>query len=669
MTILNRLRGYRAHLFGHSLIGIGLLLVLAGGGKAPVAFYAASTVLCVSVLVASRAPWGWNRLSSHPASPALLGFLLWGIASTFHSPAPMQSFPHLFKFLVYALFGAACLLWEEPHKRLFLHLSVLGAAVQSVLIITELFGVHPFLFLVGNRNYTALFLVSVSLILLARTLDDPSPRRLLPGSGVILLSAAVFLLSSRIATLSWMAGTGFLLIRRYSVRGTIVVLSSLAVALFITDPVAIEQFLKWQDPFAFSRLSIWRSALLGILQKPLLGWGPGQFPSLYQTHALPIRNSPVLYGHTTPFAHNEFLQLAAEYGIPATVFLVWGILRTFRRYHRAALPPSFWAVSLTFLLFSLCDFPFYLPFNGLWMMAFMTAGGPTLPVENPGRMNPGVRLALAGLALFSLTRWGSASLERLGHPEASLTINPWNISLRRQLADDILHKTAGPVDRARGLLEKALRLSPRDAESWHDLSHLYLVHERPPQRESGLEARRFAGLYYPTYAPWYLETAKILADAGSLESAKAHVKKAIQYEPNYWSAHLELGILFRREGNPEKAVRWFEHLRTEHQRSTGRMETSRDLYSGIILAFPSDELFLETARAWMDLGRHDVALGAAERANPDNPSVLLTLAEIHFRRKDYRTALHILEELKKKDPKNPALDNNIDLVRRKVGRS
>ncbi len=84
------------------------------------------------------------------------------------------------------------------------------------------------------------------------------------------------------------------------------------------------------DPRAYFRVYVWVSAIHMALAQPLWGFGPGTFGVVY-----PIYRSGSLWNTATPFAHNEYLQVAAECGLPAlalTLVLLWALVVQFRRH-------------------------------------------------------------------------------------------------------------------------------------------------------------------------------------------------------------------------------------------------------------------------------------------------------------------------------------------------
>lgn len=79
------------------------------------------------------------------------------------------------------------------------------------------------------------------------------------------------------------------------------------------------------DPRSYFRLDVWASGFKMAMAQPLWGFGPGTFGDVYPTF-----RPGFLWNTVTPFAHNEYLQVAAECGLPVlalTLLLLWAFLR------------------------------------------------------------------------------------------------------------------------------------------------------------------------------------------------------------------------------------------------------------------------------------------------------------------------------------------------------
>ena len=83
--------------------------------------------------------------------------------------------------------------------------------------------------------------------------------------------------------------------------------------------IVFNQFnnLGFENFSSFTRVQIWNSALNFISEKPLTGWGPSSFPSLFG-----IRNGGIYYAHS----HNLPLEIALSFGLPTALLLTSTII-------------------------------------------------------------------------------------------------------------------------------------------------------------------------------------------------------------------------------------------------------------------------------------------------------------------------------------------------------
>jgi len=127
--------------------------------------------------------------------------------------------------------------------------------------------------------------------------------------------------------------------------------------------------IDWSKPAELlGRLVIWKTALISILDKPILGFGLGNFERAYFLNQQPTHEI-LRFEKFTQFAHNDYLQLAVEGGIPLLLIFLWGIIRLIIKVSRQKEISLIqcWALS-TVILFgtiSLFNFSAYLPTNGL----------------------------------------------------------------------------------------------------------------------------------------------------------------------------------------------------------------------------------------------------------------------------------------------------------------
>ena len=118
--------------------------------------------------------------------------------------------------------------------------------------------------------------------------------------------AALYLLARRRARLLW-------------------ALPIAALAGYIVSPSLVQQrvqslFHPSRDPSISIRLEMWQAGLGMIRRHPLLGVGPDNINEVYTLY-LPPRTSPIVGWHE--HLHDDFLQLAAERGLPCLAAWLW----------------------------------------------------------------------------------------------------------------------------------------------------------------------------------------------------------------------------------------------------------------------------------------------------------------------------------------------------------
>jgi O-antigen ligase len=122
-----------------------------------------------------------------------------------------------------------------------------------------------------------------------------------------------------------------------------------------------------QEPSEDTRRELWKETLPLVKAYPLAGCGLGGYESCF----LPYKT--VAPGYTADFAHNDYLQVTAEFGLPAFVLLIALALMAYgTALRRTAIdnPGRFLAIACVgslsaILLHSFVDFNLYMPANAM----------------------------------------------------------------------------------------------------------------------------------------------------------------------------------------------------------------------------------------------------------------------------------------------------------------
>jgi putative inorganic carbon (hco3(-)) transporter len=169
--------------------------------------------------------------------------------------------------------------------------------------------------------------------------------------------------------------------RTSSLLASMFIVLSIGLAVWIGPGPIVSRFQNVGDEYSLggpSRVSIWRDALPLIQHHPWLGTGLGTFPIAYTSGQTTFLTQFVNH------AHNDYLELAADLGIPAAFVLFASIFLILARAVRAFLfgQGDFERVValgcvgsiVAILLHSFADFNLYIPANALLFSVILGLG-------------------------------------------------------------------------------------------------------------------------------------------------------------------------------------------------------------------------------------------------------------------------------------------------------
>lgn len=352
----------------------------------------------------------------------------------------------------------------------------------ALLYVTRHRGVAVGLFV--NRNHTALFLLVTMLLTVLPGVIQVSGR--MGGPAVQSIRAGITALLA-LAVLATMSRAGFFLLpaslivawmlgRQVTPKVRTIVLAvggaAVAVGLLSLTPPARELAGRYVAASEDKRFDYWTNSSLAMHDALPWGTGAGTFRLVYPT-VEPLREvAPDVVNH----AHNDYLELLLEAGIPGIALLLAGfalVIAAVARARRNSQSRFDRRVALAagagFVLIaasSLVDYP-------VRMDAIAVLGGMLLglllpePAESASSISatPFVRVAatlvlVAGLAGATAIRW-SEHFALAGRPELAVRLQPWSSHAWSQLADKL--QIAGQPQKAGIAAAKALALSPTDA--------------------------------------------------------------------------------------------------------------------------------------------------------------------------------------------------------------
>ena len=283
-------------------------------------------------------------------SISYIGFLIWEFLATFFSRTISMSIwsillPISYFLLVTLLFS---ILHETPRK--IKELSTFLITLSSCLLFYDFIsfiasgGLAHGEFLSGSfswHNQFAGFLLFLIPLLIGRLL---AVKNLL----ITFLISCVLVISLLSMTLTYSRGGWISLAislvvifilafpkvkNRWRLFSILAVISIICMT-FIARPQLISQKLQrlqkdfsasTQDVSTITRITVWKDGVHMLLESPFIGFGPGSFGSLLQVY----ESKPWLYSAN---AHNYFLEVTVEGGIPALIFFVLMLFSTVSGY-------------------------------------------------------------------------------------------------------------------------------------------------------------------------------------------------------------------------------------------------------------------------------------------------------------------------------------------------
>ena len=238
---------------------------------------------------------------------------------------------------------------KERLQRLLLVVIAMGTVIAFLGFIQVAMGTVPFLSpspgtgsereLVStfvNHNHLAGYLAMVLMLGLGMILYRPPVNSLVLGGCLLLIMMALYLSRSRGGWISAFIAMGFMAVAVMAQRGVgkfktmLVVLAVIFVTgfSFLGSNAMIERFDTLRNPNEPSlmegRVPAWRACSGLIKEHPLLGTGLGTFPWSFGA----VR--PPGLSHRYREAHNDYVQIVTEVGLPVLIPLVWGLILVFR---------------------------------------------------------------------------------------------------------------------------------------------------------------------------------------------------------------------------------------------------------------------------------------------------------------------------------------------------
>lgn len=293
----------------------------------------------------------WSERSLWMVLAAMVGYLVVCAASVAVSDFPQKSLTGLInKWLEYlVLFVMATDLGKRPEivKRAVAVLVCSSVFVVLEGVWQELFGkglfrgysVRTYWRMTGpytNPNDLAIYLMVILLVLIAWSMTLRVRNRLAVGGWVLILVACLARTEAQGPLLGLAAGFLAAISRHRALRWSgvlIMVVTLLCAAAFLQRTGKLSMLFSRNDIGTVDRIAMWKTAVRMIKDRPILGHGLNTFMARYLDYWVGGQKQP-------RYAHNCYLQVAAETGLLGLGSFLWLLWCVFCRI-RAALHSPF----------------------------------------------------------------------------------------------------------------------------------------------------------------------------------------------------------------------------------------------------------------------------------------------------------------------------------------
>lgn len=227
--------------------------------------------------------------------------------------------------------GAARVAWMSlpfaaPTRGDFMRLAALATALLTLTLLQRaaLFAVE------AERLFVALLAGAAAWMALSQgSWPSQATSAMLCALAVPISAWALLISRTRNAWLGAICGLALIALLR-APRALFALAAGIALVLMLGPPQVIER-LTLRDASSRDRFYMWQAGFDMIRDKPVFGQGPGMVLAVYPRYRWPEAPNPA-----APHLHDNFIQIAAERGIPCLAFWLWLISLLFRDAWRAA---------------------------------------------------------------------------------------------------------------------------------------------------------------------------------------------------------------------------------------------------------------------------------------------------------------------------------------------
>ena len=453
-----------------------------------------------------------------------------------------------------------------------------------------------------HPGHVGTFLVAAGIALAGHALTQ-GRRDLLPMTGAATLigiglsqgaRASLVALAAGAAVLSWRAGS-----RR--VRNAILIGG---LGVLVLGAFAVAWRFAGGDVYAWTRTSIWRTALGAIGARPWLGFGMGAFPTFADAfrYADPDPASPSRWGLLFLGPHSDLLALFLNFGTVGGLAILAALAGAVRIRWQGRSHGT-WEIGTLAALAALAahglvdDFLLMRPAAGIATAVLLGVLFGRASTDSAPRAPGPLRLlvsavVVAAIVVGAAAPWWADRLARDGRPWEAVRVDPAGSGYWALAA---LEATGSPRERLIRAFHAASRMTevvPDSAAAWSTLAQVHLSALRGPlptrdTAEAALAALDRSLALVPHGVQARRERGRLRAFLGDAAGAQDDFRRILDDEPNFLEARFDLAQVLRQGGDEAAARAEIEDLRSRAARWAS-FEPWRN-YDRMILRFTPEE--------------------------------------------------------------------------------
>jgi len=620
-----------------------LLAPFFNGLKDPTAIFVFETVIFILFFIIS------NFRKTDIDVPVFIFFILviFSTMNTIYLDSSINTVILLISYIIF--FYCIISVYDEQFKKYFYAGLISVSFILSLLIIIQTFLEITPKATMPNPNMAAGYITAgASLVLSILILEKPKLKITMLYCFLFLFFwIALALTHSRGGLFSLICGLAVVLYFKFKKKGIIIFTVGLLVIFISIPKKTLTNITKTDggDSYALKRPAIWKTAVEIIKEKPVFGTGPGNFELLFYKYNFPVDNLISRYSKNTRFAHNEFLQIAAEGGLFTLSAFLFILMIVFKNGIKNS--PVSTVVLSSIIGHSLVDFNLHLP--ALVFVAIILSSD--ILYKNCGekiKLNKKyIRIFLAIILIFNTVNF---------------FIKPFNVEKYKTIADKFINTNP---EKALKFYQKAVERSPNNFEYRRIAGELFYddgnILEAIKNLKKSIELN-------PKNPFAFTSLSNIYYELSEFNKAEYYILNSLNIEPNYLAAKYLLAKINEKQNKIEPALAEYNDLISTYKFFSGASLSSG--YEKTLLPIDISTVYNSLGFLQMNIGKFNDAISnynLSIKTNPENAQAYSNLASVYFIKKNYSEALRYGKLAVFYEREEPHHLKNLILIYQKLG--